>query len=247
MSRSNPYPSNYPLPSPNIPTDLKSRAEWHESNRERAITIVLMDLFFTAVKNYIKKGQTIKAVEKSLKLAGAEWQSWESTSGNQAAHCIPRQLYVESKPFDEFLEKYVPDRVVAIVFLFAETDDLPANYNRADSLAETKGMADAFLKACILVINQAHAHGKLEADSAIIAVKAAYSRYKSLTNATFAQSIAHLEINLKQPGIDAAAKKRREERIQILKQYQTTLQTSPGHTQALTNPQVEGLIKIYQL
>lgn len=246
MSRSNPYPANYPLPTPNIPADFKQRAEWHENNRQRAITQVLMDLFFAAVKGYIKKGQTIKSVEKSLKLAGAEWQSWESTQGNQAAHCIPRQLYIKSKPLDEFFEEHVPDRVVAIVFLFAETDDLPANYNRADSLAETKGLAEAFLRACILIISKAHTQGKFESDSAIECVKAAYSLYKSLADNSFAQSIKHLEDNLRMPGVDAQAKKRREERTQILKHYKAALQISSGHFQALTIPQVQGLIKVYQ-
>jgi hypothetical protein len=246
MSRSNPYPINYPLPTQNIPTDLKMCAEWHENNRQRAITQVLMDLFLVAVKNYIKKGQTIKSVKKSLRLEGAEWQSWESTKGNQAAHCIPRQLYIESKPFDEFLEKYVPSRVVAIVFLFAETDDLPANYNRADSLAETKGLTTAFLEACILVITKGHTQGKFEADSAIECVKAAYSLYKSLADNSFAQSIKHLEDNLRMSGIDAQARKRREERIQILKHYKTALQNSAGYSAALTKPVVEGLLKVYQ-
>jgi hypothetical protein len=245
--RTVPYPSGYPKPLLYSKKPIELDAEKHENNRQAAVTKVLVELFLVAVSGHLKKGQPLGAIKRMTKLKGAKWQSWKSTEENQSAHCLPRQLYLGAKSFDSFLASCVPERAPAMVMVFAETDDLPANFNRADSLAEGKGLADGFRAACISVIDFALNQGKFDESSAMQYVAAAYEVYQANARYAYQRSQQHLKQVLQFKTSDSAAKARREERLSILKWYNVALLRSAGHFEILNPSYVKSTMTIYSL
>jgi hypothetical protein len=242
-----PYPSGYPQPQLYSKRPIEIDAEKHENNRQAAVTKVLVELFLVAVKGHLKKGQPVGSIKRMTRIGGAKWQSWVSTDDNQAAHCVPRQLFIRARSFDRFLGTCVPDREPAMIVVFAETDDLPANFNRADSLAEGKGIAEGFREACVSVIDFALNQGKFESDSAMQYVSAAYEVYRGRAKAAYRESQLHLKQVLQFKTYDKAARARREERLKIIQLYNQALGKSAGHYQVLTPSYIKSAMTIYSL
>ena len=69
-------------------------------------------------------------------------QLFRSTQGNQAAHYLPGQIRITTK----FPWQYISDKPTStrLECLFGEVENLPANFNKADSAAEQKGLLETF-------------------------------------------------------------------------------------------------------
>lgn len=221
-----------------MPFDLPGRAMQHEFNRQRVVTALLLNLHILAVKK-------ITPQNSLLSWRGAISQSLEGHDGNQAAHCAPRQILIFSQTPSEILSKVFPERAYVIDCLFAETDILPANFNRADSRAERHGLNDGFLRACQWVVNTGQHAENMLANLLISAVQEAYSIYKKAAAVAFRESLAELDGKINSPvGVSQKLARWKEQR-EITEYYQKTLRDSPGHTKALNIDVIAGLIKVY--
>lgn len=72
-------------------------------------------------------------------VSAAEFQNYKSEAGNQAAHYLPGQLKINSRNLSEFATSSVGK--LQIETLFADVEDLPADFNKADTQAEANGKA----------------------------------------------------------------------------------------------------------
>ena len=69
-------------------------------------------------------------------------QLFRSPDGNQAAHYLPGQIRIRK----DFAWTFISDPATSrrLECLFADVENLPADYNKADSAAEGKGLTEAF-------------------------------------------------------------------------------------------------------
>lgn len=222
-----------------MPFDLDGRATRHEANRQRVVTALLLELHVMSVKNIIQKNSL-------LSLRGAVSQSFEGHDGDQAAHCAPRQILVFTQTPSELLKSKFPERAYVLDCLFAETDILPANFNRADSRAERNGLNDGFLQAGQAIVKAGQHTEKLSPNQVIGEVKTAYSIYEKAAKTAFEKSSQELAAKIKLPGTAAQILERWQEQLKITGRYAETLQDSPGHARALDLGIVTGLIKLYE-
>jgi hypothetical protein len=131
-----------------MPTALKDVAAAHEKNRQRVVASILLELIFLSLTKIIKEKSMVrlsKAVSQSLK--GSKEDS------TQAAHCVPRQVRVGTETVQELMYRAFPERGWAVSVLFGETDILPSVFNICDSLAEKKGLEEAFRQACLYAVD----------------------------------------------------------------------------------------------
>lgn len=75
----------------------------------------------------------------------AQWQHFRESHPRQAAHLLPGQIMVDGRYPWLYLNDIAHAR--ALQLLFAEVRALPANFNKADSAAEGKGLIEAFRAA----------------------------------------------------------------------------------------------------
>ncbi|MCP5198092.1 MAG: hypothetical protein H6974_15140 [Gammaproteobacteria bacterium] len=81
----------------------------------------------------------------SRNVVAALWQNYSSTAGNQAAHYLPGQLMINSQQLSNLIKD--PQTRNKINCLFGDVEDLPADFNKADTQAEAKGRAGGFCEA----------------------------------------------------------------------------------------------------
>lgn len=225
-----------------MPFALKDRAVMHETNRQRVIASIILDLHFMAVLNIIKAGEPIslgKAVAQNLK--GTDQDTTE------AAHCAPRQLLVGTQSPQELLQAVIPERAWVLSVLFGETDILPDNFNKCDSRAERRGLDRAFRHACQYAIEAGHQDAQLEINKIIVKAERAYAIYKDGATVAFRESAERLKIKLKPKFLFPKEEAKLTEQLQITEQYAETVRESPGKTQGISLWKIEGLIKIYKL
>lgn len=91
----------------------------------------------------------------------ARWQHFRERRPRQAAHVLPGQVMVDGR----YPWLYFKDitRARTLQSLFAEVRALPANFNKADSAAENKGLTEAFRAAAEYVLR---GHAPLRQDIA---------------------------------------------------------------------------------
>lgn len=223
-----------------MPFDLRKRGEKHELNRQRVVSSVLLELYIMATIGIIPKDRLLtvkRAVSQNLR--GSQKDMTE------AAHCCPRQVMVGDKTPTELLQTAFPERAFVVNAFFAESDILPANFNKADSRAEGNGLSDGFRDACHYVVSDAHYHGKLIPLNISTAVRQAYSIYKEHAEDAFRVSCERLEDKLRfNVHKDDEAKWR--EQMKILRIYARTLNISAGASVVLSMERVSGLIRIYK-
>jgi hypothetical protein len=227
-----------------MPFALKDRATTHETNRQRVVSSILLELHLMALLGIIPK-------EKPLTLHRASLQSLsgDQDDATEAAHCAPRQIMVGTEPVQDLLRWSFPERAWALGLLFAETDILPANFNKCDSRAERVGLNAAFREASQFAVETAHRNDrndKLEAIEIVPKIAHAYGIYKARATFAFMESIERLKDKLKPKFLFPKDKAKWTEQLQISEQYADTLKSSPGKELGVSLWKVEGLIKVYK-
>lgn len=125
--------------------------------------------------------------EPSLRVVAARWQNYSSTAGNQAAHFLPGQLMVNSRKMSELvIDEQTRTRISC---LFGDVEDLPADFNKADTQAEANGRAGglcaAFERAALTVLRDASGDAGIDRST----VRKAYSTvWVPLARAAFANA-----------------------------------------------------------
>ncbi len=193
---------------------VESIATGHETNRQSMVKTLLMHVFLMS---------KLKGLNGALTVGAAKSQYFSSTGRNQAAHCIPGQLFhnavtLQQYPLNnEYLE-------VTLDCLFGKTDDLDANFNKADSLAEDRGLRDALLHACERVKVTGQFARFQRAEHFYPQLESAFGVYKTDGIAAFDSAIASLRSALlTSSGADLVS---RNQRIDILQTYRQTLVTA---------------------
>lgn len=87
------------------------------------------------------------AIEKAAR------QLFHSHGGNEAAHFLPGQIRIK----DEFAWRFISDPATSrrLECLFGDVENLPADFNKADSAAEEKGLCEAFRHVSEVVLRDA--------------------------------------------------------------------------------------------
>jgi hypothetical protein len=231
-----------------VPLDLKTRAVMHETNRQRVVISIMLDLHLMTLTGYIKPNAMIG-------LRGAISQNLEGHEGDAAAHCAPRQVLVNSMPPQQILANPPagieagrnPERGWALDALFSETDVLPVNFNICDSRAERMGLNGAFLNACRQVVASAKYGGQMKPDVVATLVSNAFDRYRSDSMVAFRAAIRRLKDKLKPTFLFPHIRERWIEQLQITEQYLEAALESATVENELELSRIEGLIRVYSL
>ena len=192
-------------------------ANTHENNRQNEIKKVLLHLFLMAKFKLIPLGSTIG-------FRSAQVQYLTGTSGDNAAHCLPCQILVGTQTPQAILDGLSSDLFIEVAQAFGATDLIPQNFNKADSLAETKGLKEAFRRASEQVVSLGHTLRVGRADQFGIHIATIFGSYRAAGMLAYRGGINHL-----QPQILAATGAKRDERQQrsdILGHYLQHLQTA---------------------
>ena len=232
-----------------MPFDLENRAVQHELNRQRVISQIFLDLYCMAALGLFKKGMPV-----ALRGASSQNLSGSKSDQTEAAHCAPRQILIGTQRPQDILFLSFPERAFVIDSLFAETDILPANFNKSDSRAERNGLKEAFRSACETVITAGHIHGNLDKFLVSTALKNAYEIYKVKAKKAFQYSARRLKDKLDkiqasrvQHTIRSKEKRKWEEQFAITGLYADTLHESAGVSVVLEPGRIEGIFKIYEM
>lgn len=223
-----------------MPFDLRKRAERHELNRERVVSSIMLELYVMATKGIIPKDRLL-----TVKRAVSQNLRGNQKDMTEAAHCCPRQVMIGDKTPTELLQTAFPERAFAVNAFFAESDILPANFNKADTRAESNGLSDGFRAGCLFVISDAHYHGKLIPLNVSTAVRAGYSIFKERSIDSFRLACERLEDKLRFKVTESDAI-RWKEQYKITKAYDRTVKSSSGASVVLDIERVSGIIKIYK-
>ncbi len=192
----------------------------------------------------------------SVTYSAAERQQFKSPGGYQAAHFLPCQVFVSGR-FPWLFIQDGPTRS-NLECLFGDVEHLPANFNKADSAAEAKGLKEAFRQACQAAINdpQPKPGGGFNREL----VRRAYSNIWSPQAATAFQAAMDQKdtrphppelqrdregnlLNLAARSQAADGQWRIEDQLRILQYYAESLQTHPP---ALADYRMDQLEKSFQ-
>ena len=189
----------------------ESLAISHENHRQSMVKTLLMHVFLMS---------KLKRLDGTLTVGAATSQYFSATGDNQAAHCIPGQIFhngitlQEIPSNNEYLE-------VTLDCLFGKTDNLDSNFNKGDSLAESNGLRDALLQACVYAQNAGKIARFGRAHQFYPLLETAFGIYKTAGNAAFNTALTKLRLTLNSStGADLIL---RNERVEILNTYRQTL------------------------
>lgn len=176
----------------------------------------------------------------SVACEAAQRQHFSSSGAHQAAHYLPGQILVDGA----FPWRLIQDPRNRLRFesLFADVEHLPANFNKADSAAEDKGLKEVFAQACQAVIRRTSRPkvGLLDRaaarDAYLLtwrpgaerAIRAAMQQKDSRPHLPELQKDRWGNIlNLEERGNAGEAQWRIEEQLNILRHYLASLQALP--------------------
>jgi len=91
----------------------------------------------------------------SVTVSAAKFQNYSASRGQQAAHYLPGQLKIDGQPLSHYASD--PGTKRTLDCLFGDVESLPANFNKADSEAEAKGLCRAFAASAEAVMTAAAA------------------------------------------------------------------------------------------
>ena len=89
---------------------------------------------------------------RSATVTRAEFQNYRAGEGNQAAHSLPGQLKIGGQRPSFYVRD--PATKKRLDCIFGDVETLPANFNKADSEAEAKGLCAAFAAAVERVLER---------------------------------------------------------------------------------------------
>lgn len=126
----------------------------------------------------------------TLRGAGNQFEEGHGTrpADTQGAHKLPRQLLVGGQPIEHWLRAAGADEIALLSMLGAEATAtvLPAAWNRADSLWEIKGLAEAFRAAAAEVMGWPS-----DAVAALALFPGFWVRFHQAAGQALAAAIAH--------------------------------------------------------
>jgi hypothetical protein len=134
-------------------------------------------------------------VSSPVSVEKAARQLFRSTDGYQAAHYLPGQIKIAN----EFPWRLISDRPTSVRLecLFGEVENLPANFNKADSAAEQKGLLETFREASQTVLHDVMPKGAVRINRDLVRRVYEDVWVKGANNAFFA-ALAQKEMK---PGI----------------------------------------------
>jgi hypothetical protein len=198
--------------------DVKTIATGHETNRQSVVKTFLVYLFLMSKHGMLPNPLTVGA---------AEAQYLSATDVNQAAHCVPGQLFLNGTAIQR-LTGLSEDLEVTLDCLFAATDDIHTNFNMADSSAEDSGLRDAFGQAANRVVQAGRTTRFARAWQFLPQVESAFDIYKRLGITAFETAITRQRAKQAEgKDTDPAS---RTERIFILQTYLNTLRNASNST-----------------
>ena len=224
---------------------LALAAATHEVERQRTITQILLEIYMMTKFGMIDK-------DDKIYVKGAEVQDERATGGDQAAHYVPRQLTVNTISLQAVALKYSTALSSHIAALFARTEHLPANYNRADSKAETNGMDEAFRYACQLVVaSSPYLIAGQDAGDVVkhapTFIKSAINGYQEKAKAAFYAAIKGLEDKLNGERVFETERERWTMQIAILRCYLKVDGIHQSINEELTSDRIESTYRTYTL
>ena len=225
------------------PRALKDRAQWHESRRQRVVASILLELHLMAATGLISKQA------KAMKLVKARWQDdfGSDEDETQAAHCVPRQLIINTREPAEILRVPLPDRSDFIKGYFAKTDTLPTNFNKSDSRCEHYGLVEGFEQACYYAVESGHlSNGNLNFDRIAVEIKAAFDLYKSRSKTAFLLSITELNKKLVFPKPLPENERKWKQQLLITENYAHVLRYTNIINTIIKLGEVSELIQTYE-
>jgi len=226
-----------------MPTALKDAAIEHETNRQRVVTSILLELRIMTIAGFIQNKHLLK-----LSRAASQNTKGSKDDATEAAHCVPRQVRIGTESMQEILFRVFPERAWAVSVMFGETDILPVNFNRCDSLAEKKGLEETFRNACLYAVGFGFDSDVIETDinTIYMRTRTAYSIYKDGANTAYRECLQFVKEKFK-PFLFEQKVKELTQQYQILEQYNHTLRESPGREKAMSLSTVERLLRLYGL
>ncbi len=119
----------------------------HSQSRNSRVVQTLC--YFSLMRN----SGTHTFLNSLVEIEKAARQLFKSPGGNQAAHFLPGQIRIET----QFPWHFISDRNTGtrLECLFADVENLPADFNKADSAAEDKGLREAFRTASEVILRDA--------------------------------------------------------------------------------------------
>ena len=222
---------------------LSLTATTHEIERQRTLTQLLLEI-------YMMTGFGMLDKDDQFTVKGAEVQDERATGGDQAAHYLPRQLLVNAITLQDVAVKYSTALSNHIKALFARTEHLPANYNRADSKAEMQGLHEAFRQSCraVLKASKPIANKNSSADAVENAptfIKSAINIYQIHAKVAFHNALKGLKEKLDGERVFATEKERWTMQSEIIKSYLKVSGIHQSINEELTSERIEGTFHTY--
>jgi hypothetical protein len=236
-NRVSPFGSFKSIRQLEITGDVATRASVHETNRQNEIKKILVHAFLMAKFDVIKKGDVVGQKK-------AEAQHISGTGGTQAAHCLPCQILVKNNALQSLLATVSDDLFIEVATAFSTTDILPTNFNKADSLVEGNQLKEAFRNACAQAVHAGHnLHIK---DPRRIAphLETIFGGYQGRARTSYQTSISHLQTTIL--AATGAKREERQERAEIIRCYQRTLETASASLETVLFLHVEDLHQMYR-
>lgn len=222
---------------------LPLTATTHEVERQRTMTQLLLEI-------YMMTGFGMLDRDDKLSVKGATVQDERASGGDQAAHYLPRQLTVNSISLQDVAVKYSTALSNHIKALFARTEHLPANYNRADSKAEVNGLNEAFRQACLLVLDSSRplsneSNSRVALEDAPTFIKSAVNLYQIIGKTAFHAALKGLQEKLIGERVFATERERWTMQSDILRHYLKVSGIHQSINEELTNERIESTFYTY--
>lgn len=214
---------------------VREIAKAHEINRQNVVKELLVHVFLMS-KFKILTGGVAVGEAKSQYISGH--------GNDQAAHCVPGQITnAAGQPIQNLLLAS-DDLHVAVDNLFGTTDEIDANFNKADSSSEENGLRTAFGNACEMVFRTG-AHARFNrAFEFHHYIHSAFERYKNDGMQAFRTALARQQaLMANASGADLAS---RQERLLITQIYLNTLSSAPVGLETVWGLDTEELWRDYR-
>lgn len=219
---------------------LPLTATTHEIERQRTLTQLLLEIYMMTAFGMLDK-------DDQLTVKGAAVQDERASGGDQAAHYLPRQLMVNAISLQDVATQFSTALSNHIKALFARTEHLPANYNRADSKAEMQGLDEAFRQSCRAVLKASSpAQTSNDAvENAPTFIKSAVNIYQIYASNAFHNALKGLEEKLKGPSVFATERDRWTMQMEIIRHYMKVSGIHQSINEELTSERIEGTFHTY--